>query len=164
MRPSSTAVPSLEAVTELPVAAIIHTVAPGEAACSSHAGLTVGMQLGPSAIDLRLECQSRQYDSRYVPGDLTCIPPGAAHGYRHRVHTPVAHLSIDPGFVDQIFGARKPILAMAAQRAEVDAALRSEGRDLIAVVRGAPTNATRFADVVRLVQKTMKPTFAPTQN
>ena len=39
--------------------------------------------------------------------------------------------------------------------------IRSEGRDLIAVVLGAPTNATRFADVVRLMQKTMKPTFAP---
>ena len=42
--------------------------------------------------------------------------------------------------------------------------VRSEGRDLIAVVLGAPTNATRFADVVRLVQKTVKPTFAPTQD
>lgn len=39
--------------------------------------------------------------------------------------------------------------------------IRSERRDLIAVVLGAPTNATRFADVVRLMQKTMKPTFAP---
>jgi D-alanyl-D-alanine endopeptidase (penicillin-binding protein 7) len=42
--------------------------------------------------------------------------------------------------------------------------VRSEGRDLIAVVLGAPTNATRFADVVRLVQKTTKPAFAPTQD
>jgi len=32
--------------------------------------------------------------------------------------------------------------------------VRDEGRDLIAVVLGAPTNATRFADVVRLVQRT----------
>jgi len=32
--------------------------------------------------------------------------------------------------------------------------LRSQGRDLIAVVLGAPTNATRFADIVRLVQRT----------
>ena len=32
--------------------------------------------------------------------------------------------------------------------------LRDQGRDLIAVVLGAPTNATRFADVVRLVQRT----------
>jgi serine-type D-Ala-D-Ala endopeptidase (penicillin-binding protein 7) len=30
--------------------------------------------------------------------------------------------------------------------------VRTEGRDMIAVVMGAPTNATRFADVVRLVQ------------
>jgi AraC family transcriptional regulator len=108
MRPSSTAVPSLEADTELLVAAVIHTVAPGEAACLSHPGLTVAMQLGPSPIDLHLECQSRQYDSRYVPGDLTCIPPGAAHGYRHRVHTAVAHLSIDTGFVDQTFEGHVP--------------------------------------------------------
>ena len=42
--------------------------------------------------------------------------------------------------------------------------IRSEGRDVIAVVLGAPTNATRFADVVRIMQKTVKPTFAPTQN
>jgi len=42
--------------------------------------------------------------------------------------------------------------------------VRSEGRDLIAVVLGAPTNATRFADVVRLVQKTTKPTFDSTSN
>lgn len=42
--------------------------------------------------------------------------------------------------------------------------VRAEGRDMIAVVLGAPTNATRFADVVRMVQKTTKPTFAPTQN
>jgi len=33
--------------------------------------------------------------------------------------------------------------------------LRADGRDLIAVVLGAPTNATRFADVVRLVQRTL---------
>ncbi len=32
-------------------------------------------------------------------------------------------------FVDHIFGARKPIPAMARQRAEVDAALAAEGRD-----------------------------------
>jgi D-alanyl-D-alanine endopeptidase (penicillin-binding protein 7) len=32
--------------------------------------------------------------------------------------------------------------------------VRTRGRDLIAVVLGAPTNATRFADVVRLVQRT----------
>lgn len=32
--------------------------------------------------------------------------------------------------------------------------IRERGRDLIAVVLGAPTNATRFADVVRLVQRT----------
>jgi D-alanyl-D-alanine endopeptidase (penicillin-binding protein 7) len=31
--------------------------------------------------------------------------------------------------------------------------IRSQGRDLIAVVLGAPTNATRFADAVRLIQK-----------
>ena len=42
--------------------------------------------------------------------------------------------------------------------------VRTDGRDVIAVVLGAPTNATRFADVVRMVQKTMKPTFAQTQN
>jgi D-alanyl-D-alanine endopeptidase (penicillin-binding protein 7) len=33
--------------------------------------------------------------------------------------------------------------------------IRAEGRDMIAVVLGAPTNATRFADVVRLVQRTV---------
>ena len=32
--------------------------------------------------------------------------------------------------------------------------VRDQGRDLIAVVLGAPTNATRFADIVRLVQRT----------
>jgi FMN-dependent oxidoreductase (nitrilotriacetate monooxygenase family) len=32
-------------------------------------------------------------------------------------------------FVDHVFGARKPIPAMAKQRAEVDAALQAEGRD-----------------------------------
>jgi len=32
-------------------------------------------------------------------------------------------------FVDHVFGARKPIPAMAKQRAEVDAALKAEGRD-----------------------------------
>jgi len=31
--------------------------------------------------------------------------------------------------------------------------IRTQGRDLIAVVLGAPTNATRFADAMRLVQK-----------
>ncbi len=42
--------------------------------------------------------------------------------------------------------------------------VRTDGRDVIAVVLGAPSNATRFADVVRMVQKTMKPTFAQTQH
>jgi D-alanyl-D-alanine carboxypeptidase len=31
--------------------------------------------------------------------------------------------------------------------------IRTEGRDMIAVVLGAPTAATRFADTVRLVQR-----------
>ena len=35
------------------------------------------------------------------------------------------------------------------------------GRDLIAVVLGAPTNATRFADVVRLIQRTTSASFVP---
>lgn len=38
--------------------------------------------------------------------------------------------------------------------------IRTEGRDLVAVVLGAPTAATRFADVVRLVQRTTAPSFA----
>jgi D-alanyl-D-alanine endopeptidase (penicillin-binding protein 7) len=33
--------------------------------------------------------------------------------------------------------------------------IRSQGRDFIAVVLGAPTNATRFADAVRLMRKTV---------
>jgi D-alanyl-D-alanine endopeptidase (penicillin-binding protein 7) len=41
--------------------------------------------------------------------------------------------------------------------------VRTEGRDLIAVVLGAPTNATRFADAVRLIQKVSQPTAASTQ-
>jgi D-alanyl-D-alanine endopeptidase (penicillin-binding protein 7) len=36
--------------------------------------------------------------------------------------------------------------------------VRAQGRDLIAVVLGAPTNATRFADAVRLIQKVPPPT------
>jgi len=40
--------------------------------------------------------------------------------------------------------------------------LRADGRDLIAVVLGAPTNATRFADVVRLVQRTVTAGLQPT--
>jgi len=39
--------------------------------------------------------------------------------------------------------------------------VRDRGRDLIAVVLGAPTNATRFADVVRLVQRTQTPSLGP---
>lgn len=39
--------------------------------------------------------------------------------------------------------------------------VRSQGRDLIAVVLGAPTNATRFADAVRLIQKSTTPAVAP---
>jgi serine-type D-Ala-D-Ala endopeptidase (penicillin-binding protein 7) len=35
--------------------------------------------------------------------------------------------------------------------------IRSQGRDVIAVVLGAPTNATRFADTVRLLQKSTAP-------
>ena len=41
--------------------------------------------------------------------------------------------------------------------------VRSDGRDLIAVVLGAPTNATRFADAVRLIQKAAQPTATQTQ-
>lgn len=39
--------------------------------------------------------------------------------------------------------------------------VRSQGRDLIAVVLGAPTNATRFADAVRLIQKSTNTAVAP---
>lgn len=35
--------------------------------------------------------------------------------------------------------------------------IRTQGRDVIAVVLGAPTNATRFADTVRLLQKSTAP-------
>jgi D-alanyl-D-alanine endopeptidase (penicillin-binding protein 7) len=35
--------------------------------------------------------------------------------------------------------------------------VRAQGRELIAVVLGAPTNATRFADTVRLLQKVQPP-------
>jgi D-alanyl-D-alanine endopeptidase (penicillin-binding protein 7) len=40
--------------------------------------------------------------------------------------------------------------------------IRTQGRDLIAVVLGAPTAATRFADVVRLVQRTTAPAVSST--
>jgi D-alanyl-D-alanine endopeptidase (penicillin-binding protein 7) len=40
--------------------------------------------------------------------------------------------------------------------------VHTQGRDLIAVVLGAPTAATRFADVVRLVQRTTETGTAPT--
>jgi len=39
--------------------------------------------------------------------------------------------------------------------------IRTDQRDMIAVVMGAPTNATRFADVVRLVQHTASMSTAP---
>ena len=42
--------------------------------------------------------------------------------------------------------------------------VRTQGRDLIAVVLGAPTNATRFADVMRLVQKTLSANSTPPQS
>ena len=42
--------------------------------------------------------------------------------------------------------------------------IHTEGRDMIAVVLGAPTPATRFADVVRLVQRTSTTTSAPQTN
>lgn len=41
--------------------------------------------------------------------------------------------------------------------------VRTQGRDLIAVVLGAPTNATRFADAVRLIQKTAGSSIAQNQ-
>ena len=42
--------------------------------------------------------------------------------------------------------------------------LRAGGREMIAVVLGAPTNATRFADVMRLVQKTLSGNTLPNQS
>jgi D-alanyl-D-alanine endopeptidase (penicillin-binding protein 7) len=41
--------------------------------------------------------------------------------------------------------------------------VRDRGRDLITVVLGAPTNATRFADIVRLVQRTQTASLDPVQ-
>jgi len=41
--------------------------------------------------------------------------------------------------------------------------VRAQGRDLIAVVLGAPTNATRFADTVRMLQKVKQPAATSTQ-
>ncbi len=40
--------------------------------------------------------------------------------------------------------------------------IRTEGRDLIAVVLGAPTAATRFADTMRMIQKSAAAAAAPT--
>ncbi len=42
--------------------------------------------------------------------------------------------------------------------------VRTQGREMIAVVLGAPTNATRFADVMRLVQKTLSANASPPQS
>lgn len=42
--------------------------------------------------------------------------------------------------------------------------IRTQGREMIAVVLGAPTNATRFADVVRLIQRTSAPIAPPTSS
>jgi D-alanyl-D-alanine endopeptidase (penicillin-binding protein 7) len=39
--------------------------------------------------------------------------------------------------------------------------VRTQGREFIAVVLGAPTNATRFADVVRLIQRASAPSLVP---
>jgi D-alanyl-D-alanine carboxypeptidase len=41
--------------------------------------------------------------------------------------------------------------------------IRTQGREMIAVVLGAPTEATRFADVVRLVRRTHTASLAPSQ-
>ena len=41
--------------------------------------------------------------------------------------------------------------------------VHTQGRDLIAVVLGAPTASTRIADVVRLVQRTTAPAVSPTR-
>jgi D-alanyl-D-alanine endopeptidase (penicillin-binding protein 7) len=41
--------------------------------------------------------------------------------------------------------------------------VRREGRDLISVVLGAPTSATRFADTVRMLQKAAQPSATATQ-
>jgi D-alanyl-D-alanine endopeptidase (penicillin-binding protein 7) len=41
--------------------------------------------------------------------------------------------------------------------------VRADDRDLIAVVLGAPTNATRFADAVRLLQKAQAPPITQSQ-
>lgn len=42
--------------------------------------------------------------------------------------------------------------------------IRTQGREMIAVVLGAPTNATRFADVVRLIQRTSGPTLTSSRS
>ena len=42
--------------------------------------------------------------------------------------------------------------------------VRTQGREMIAVVLGAPTNATRFADVVRLIQRTSGPTLTTSRS
>ena len=41
--------------------------------------------------------------------------------------------------------------------------IHTQGRDLIAVVLGAPTNATRFADTVRMLQKVQQPAATNSQ-
>jgi D-alanyl-D-alanine carboxypeptidase (penicillin-binding protein 5/6) len=41
--------------------------------------------------------------------------------------------------------------------------VRTDGRDLIAVVLGAPTNATRFADATRLIQRALAAGITPPQ-
>jgi AraC family transcriptional regulator len=106
----STWVPPIEAPPGSLVGVTIHRVAAGEAGSASHSSFIVGMQLGPAPVELRLECQSRQFESRFVPGDLTCIPPGVAHGYHHRVSTAVAHLSIAHELASQAFDGNVPDL------------------------------------------------------
>jgi hypothetical protein len=82
-----------------PVTAGAYQVPSGEAECDAHDGLALGIQLGPSPVDLALHCDALPFQGRFLPGDLTSIPPGEKHGLRTRASTNLGHLFIHPDFI-----------------------------------------------------------------
>lgn len=76
---------------------------PSEGSCGAIEAFTIGLHLG-SPLDLWVERDSRKHHGKYIPGDLTIVPPNIEAVYRFQGQADFCHLYIQPDFIRDTCG------------------------------------------------------------
>lgn len=76
---------------------------PSEGSCGAIEAFTIGLHLG-SPLGLWVERDSRKHRGKYIPGDLTIVPPNIEAAYRFQGQADFCHLYIQPDFIRDTCG------------------------------------------------------------